>query len=336
MGQFLPHVIGQYTVKNELQKSLEKNRLPHTMLFYGDEGLGKTAAALDLSSAMLGEPNDIWDSFHHWTHDASFAKLPVLTAADDRLWYLRPAGMELKIEQFLFFLKAMAAFDNRTHICIIDEAQTMGRPVANSMLKTLEEPPAAVYFILITHDMDALLSTIVSRAEKFAFFPLSEADFRDFYRTIDTNINQEKLDLMYQLTGGNPGLLKKLAEAEEDNQPERAMAFWEMVTFGEDPFSKGAREWKSRDEFLIMLRWITMVGRDILMESGAPGSDFGRCQSVSSKVRQMALHWDEEMMEQAIGVLEIARQAAGRYMSPKVIWDMVILRLCRIRKGMVS
>lgn len=335
MAQFLPHLFGQHTIKNELQKSLEKNRIPHTMIFYGDEGLGKTTAALDLASVMLGEPNNIWASFHDWMGDPSFSKLPVLTAADDRLWYLRPTGMELKIEQFLFFLEAMAAFDSQPHVCIIDEAQTMGRPVANSMLKTLEEPPAAVYFILITHDIDALLPTIVSRAEKFAFFPLSEVDFQDFCQRTDQSMDQEGMDLMYQLTEGNPGILIKLADAKGDNQPEAAMDFWEMIISGEAPFSEGTREWKSRDDFLIMLRWVTMVGRDILLESGAPGSGFGRCKSISDRVRQAALHWDEEKMEQAIGVLTTAQQAARRYISPKTIWDMIILRLCRIRKGTI-
>lgn len=55
-------------------------------------------------------------------------KMAVITLADDQVWYLRPLGMELKIEQFRTFLEAMASFDEKPHVCIIDEAQTMMDP----------------------------------------------------------------------------------------------------------------------------------------------------------------------------------------------------------------
>lgn len=335
MAQFLPHLFGQDKVKTELQQSLEKQRLPHTMIFYGDEGLGKTTAALDLASYMVGHGQNIWDNYHEWNTDESYLKIPVLTSADDQLWYIRPMGMELKIEQFLFFLDAMASFDSKTHICVIDEAQTMGGPVANSMLKTLEEPPANMYFILITHDLDALLPTIISRAEKFAFFPLKEADFEAFYTSIDSSVSPDDIDMMYQLTGGNPGLLKRLTADGGDAQPDAAMVFWETITADEIPLSKLYKEWKNGDDCLVMLRWISMVGRDILIETGAPGSDFGRCKTISERVRKVARAWDPYSMEQAMEVLGVAQQAVRRYISTKNIWDMVILRLCRIRKGKV-
>lgn len=106
--------------------------------------------------------------------EEEWRKMPALTLAGERVWYLYPQGMELKIEQFRVFLAAMASFDEKPHVCIIDEAQTMMEPVANSLLKTLEEPEGNIHFILITHDLDALLPTIVSRGSGSALSPFPE------------------------------------------------------------------------------------------------------------------------------------------------------------------
>ena len=51
-ADFFPHVYGQRKVKTELSKLAEEGHLPHTMLFYGDEGLGKTSMAFDLAGRM--------------------------------------------------------------------------------------------------------------------------------------------------------------------------------------------------------------------------------------------------------------------------------------------
>lgn len=160
MTDFLPHVYGQEKVKKEWKRLLEERRLPHTMILYGDEGLGKTTAAFDLAGVLTGKSEKLWEEIRLWQRESS-GKEPVVTFADHQVWYLCPTGMELKIEQFRLFLDAMATFDETVHVCIIDEAQTMMDPVANSLLKTLEEPEGNIHFILITHDLHALLPTII-------------------------------------------------------------------------------------------------------------------------------------------------------------------------------
>ena len=124
MTDFLPHVYGQEKVKKEWKRLLEERRLPHTMVLYGDEGLGKTTAAFDLAGVLTGKSGKLWEEIRLWQRESS-GKEPVVTFADHQVWYLRPMGMELKIEQFRLFLDAMATFDETVHVCIIDEAQTM-------------------------------------------------------------------------------------------------------------------------------------------------------------------------------------------------------------------
>ncbi|CUQ25565.1 DNA polymerase III [Bacteroides xylanisolvens] len=141
---------------------------------------------------LTGKSGKLWEEIRLWQRESS-GKEPVVTFADHQVWYLRPMGMELKIEQFRLFLDAMATFDETVHVCIIDEAQTMMDPVANSLLKTLEEPEGNVHFILITHDLHALLPTIISRGERFAFLPLSESitSRREWMRRCSSSFRKE-------------------------------------------------------------------------------------------------------------------------------------------------
>lgn len=150
---------------------LKNNRFPHTLILYGDDGLGKTTAAFDLAGILTGESEKISGEFDE-LHISSAREEMTLPMAGNRLWYLRPGKMELKVEQFRTFLESMASFDEKAHVCIIDECQFMRAAAANIMLKTFEEPQSNVYYILISTDLNSILPTVISRSEKFAFTPL--------------------------------------------------------------------------------------------------------------------------------------------------------------------
>ena len=146
-----------------LKLLMENHRLPHTMIFYGDDGLGKTTAAFDFADFLTGASEKIWVEIKKIKSSKNEKLLENLKG--DRVWYIRPMGMELKIDQFRAFMEEMASFDEKLRVCIIDDAQKMNQYAANSFLKTLEEPVENLYFILVTSDINALLPTIVSRGE---------------------------------------------------------------------------------------------------------------------------------------------------------------------------
>lgn len=336
MSDFLPHVYGQEKVKKEWKRLLAENRLPHTLILYGDEGLGKTTAALDLAGHLTGQLDKVWEAYSSW-NGAAQKKDPALVMADDQVWYLRPMGMELKMEQFRLFLESMASFDEKPHVCIIDEAQTMMDPVANSLLKTLEEPEGNIHFILITHDLNALLPTIISRGERFAFFPLAATDFLALMAmqpekyTFPSGMDKQTL---YQLSEGNPGIALEVCDEKGENQPEGAMDFWEIVTRDSIPFTKlSAKEWKDRQEFLRMLRWIMLVGRDIMVLSETGNSSMARCISVVQREQALAGEWNAGRGEKAVQVLKTAETAVSRYINIKNVWDMILIELEHIQKG---
>lgn len=339
---FLSEVYGQEPVREALWRLWRGGRLPHTMIFYGDEGLGKTTAALSLASAVTGEA--VYEEAAPRLAEISPADLPVLTAGKETVWYLRPPRAELKIEQFRLFLDAMASFDGRPHVCIIDEAQTMRREIANAMLKTLEEPEAEVTFILVTHELSALLPTIISRAERFRFLPLSREAYGALVRARSGDFHlktEEEIENAFLLSEGNPGLTLSMFAETGPAQPETAMALWEILTESGTPFSDGFRKpffgegtaEEQRRNLRAMLRWMMLIGRDLLVTAAAPEADFLHCRHEAARIRRLAPLWGASGAEAALEVLKEADAAARRYISAKNIWDMVLLSLARIRKG---
>lgn len=332
---FLPHVHGEERVVQALSRAVSEGRVPHTMIFYGDEGLGKRTAALDLAGVLTGR--EVADEVERLAADKTYEKELLLTAGAGRVYYIRPIGTELRIDQFRAFLEEMASFDGTPHACIIDEAQTMCAPIANAILKTLEEPEGDVYFILVTHDLEALLPTVISRAERFSFTALPRADYmalaaarKDLFHFQDA----EAAEAAYLLSEGNPGLTLEMFSETGTAQPEAAMELWEIISESGTPFTDGmGRLSEDRKEFRRMLRWMLLIGRDIMVAGETADETMVRCQSVAGRVRHTAPFWTDGRAMEAIEVLKEADAAAKRYISVKNIWDMVLISLVRIRKG---
>ena len=333
--EFLGHVYGQKQLKGGLASLYEEGKLPHTMIFYGDEGLGKTTAAFDLAAFLT--KTDLDSDISFWNSEEA-ASETLLVSQSGRVYYIRPIGRgeTLRIEQFRMFLDEMATFDETERVCVIDEAQGMRQEIANAILKTLEEPPKNLYFVLITHELSALLPTIVSRGARFPFFALSEEEYAALARSRETDFHlktDEEITNAYLLSEGNPGLTLEMFSASGVRQPDAAMDVWDVVTSGAIPFSEGTGLLpKDRAEFRRMIRWMMLIARDFSVRSAAPSSDFARCRSILGREEAIASEWDVEKAQRVIEILRTAESACRLNISLKSIWDMVLVEMTRIRK----
>ena len=82
-----------------------------------------------------------------------------------------------------------------------------------------------------------------------------------------------------------------------------------------------------------MLRWIILVGRDLLVISEMPELSMERCKQVSERERKAAPYWKGDAAEKAIQVLQKAELGARRYISTKNTWDMILIKLQYIQRG---
>ena len=137
-------VIGQAPVVRVLQSAVAAGRPAHAYLLAGSRGTGKTSVARILANALGTAPSDLYEI------DAASNR------GIDEIRALREAVRTLP-------------FDSPYKVYIIDEVHMLTKDAFNALLKTLEEPPAHVIFILATTELHKVLETIVSRCQVFKF-----------------------------------------------------------------------------------------------------------------------------------------------------------------------
>ena len=150
----LDEVLGQDHVTNILCRALEQGKIAHAYLLTGPRGVGKTSVARILAHEINQLPYD---------ENASHLDIIEIDAASnngvDDIRALREKAQ-------------VAPVSAPKKIYIIDEVHMLSKPAFNALLKTLEEPPAHVVFILATTDADKLPATILSRVQQFFFRPI--------------------------------------------------------------------------------------------------------------------------------------------------------------------
>lgn len=142
--QSFDDVVGQEQIVTLLSSTIKQHKISHAYLFCGGRGTGKTTVARIFAHDIGSNPEDIIE----------------IDAASNR-------GID-EIRELRDAVRT-APFSSPYKVYIIDEAHMLTKEAANALLKTLEEPPSHVIFILATTDPDKLPSTIVSRCQKIIF-----------------------------------------------------------------------------------------------------------------------------------------------------------------------
>ncbi len=165
-------IVGQPHVVTALVNALDSKRLHHAYLFTGTRGVGKTTLARILAKALNCETNGI--------SSKPCGKCRACTEIDaGRFLDLMEvdAATNTKVDEMRELLETAQykPGTGRFKVYIIDEVHMLSKPAFNSMLKTLEEPPEYVKFILATTDPQRVPVTILSRCLQFNLRPLSAA-----------------------------------------------------------------------------------------------------------------------------------------------------------------
>ena len=163
--QRFDELVGQEHVARGLSGAIESGRIGHAYLFTGARGVGKTSAAriyakaLECTSRVRGEPCNVCDS------------CLAISAGQDVDVVEIDAASNRGIDEMRQLRQNVAVRPARGHykIYIIDEVHMLTREAFNALLKTLEEPPAHVKFVLCTTEPDKLPITILSRCQRFDF-----------------------------------------------------------------------------------------------------------------------------------------------------------------------
>lgn len=200
---------GQDHVKAMLGRALAGGRLAHAYLFHGAPGLGKASMAAALAAAANCTGGAAEAARGGCGRCASCRRVAA-GAHPDVIW-ISPASASIRIDQVRALIREahLRPYAGRRRVFILREADRLTEEAANSLLKTLEEPPADALLILITAFPDALLSTIRSRCQQIPFRPVDPDTVSEVLRA--EGVGEAEAAALAVLSGGNPGLARALA-----------------------------------------------------------------------------------------------------------------------------
>ena len=176
-------IVGHVALLELLARAVERETLPPSLIFAGPEGVGKRTTAIALAQALNCErPERCGDE--PGSRACGTARVPAHRArrCTPTSCVIEPGDSgAIKVDQVREAIERAAyrPFEGRRRVVIVDEADALLPEAQNALLKTLEEPPPASVFVLVTARPDVLLPTVRSRCQRLRFGPLRQADVAD-------------------------------------------------------------------------------------------------------------------------------------------------------------
>jgi DNA polymerase III subunit gamma/tau len=218
--QTFAEIVGQQHVTRTLANAIQSNRVAHAYIFSGVRGVGKTTAARILAKALncakgpTAEPDNTCDSCREISAGTSLDVLEIDAASNRGIDQIR------ELREMVRYAPA----SSRYKVVILDEAHQLTDEASNALLKTLEEPPERVIFILATTRAEDLVETIKSRAQLFQFRSLS---FQEIAGEIERIAKAEKLTI-------ESGAVAVLARAAEGSLRDGLSLLEQAIAYGGD------------------------------------------------------------------------------------------------------
>lgn len=348
--QSFTEMSGQHHVKQTLQNALLHNKTTHAYLFSGPRGTGKTSAAKIFAKALncekgpTNEPCNECQTCITITEGSNTDVIEFDAASNSRVEEMRDI-----IEKVRF-----APSNSRFKVYIIDEVHMLSNSAFNALLKTLEEPPAHVVFILATTEPHKLPLTIISRCQRFDFKPLTSSDIIERMKTVladaDIESDENTLKVIAQAaSGGMRDALSMLDQVVSFSGERLTVEDALLVTgaIGEEIFYQLAKALQEKDAgtVLSLLDELITEGKDVsrlaedlitffrdllLLRSAPELKDLLELVSADERFIELAKEFEQETLYTFIDILSKTQQEMRFSNHAKVYVESALLKMIHL------
>lgn len=326
-------IVGHRHVVGLLRQAAAAGRVPQSLLFAGPDGVGKRTMALALAQALNCPRRSEGDGCGRCPTCQRIAG----GRHSDVVLVDRGEYASIRIDVLRERVHAVVGyrpFEAERRVFIIDPADDLGSEAQASLLKTLEEPPAAAIIVLVTAFPDSLLATVQSRCRRLRFGPLSEADVA---RVLEERCGLDRAKARLRAAASGGSVARALAEEAGDLAEDRATALGLLTAAAEGPGVRGrlkaaaalvkhSSDRRAREALGTRLAVLASLVRDLfVLEAGDP--DTLANADLATELRGVAASFDPARLSAGFSLLTRAQADLERSASPKIVADWVALTI---------
>ena len=322
-------LLGQDRVVDALRRSIAANRVAHAYLFEGIPGCGRRTTAMALIATLF---------CHQPTADVACGSCPsckkLAAGNHPDLHQLEPLPdkRDISIEQVreLQQMLSLRPFEAKRKACLIEPAERMSVGAANSLLKTLEEPPGHGLLILLTSQADLLLPTVRSRCQHLRFAPLGIDDLTSLL--VRQGMTPDSAATLAPLAEGSLELACNLKEEDASASRQVLLDALRQVRHQQvaTVFDTSERLAGGRNEALELFAQLISLLRDMLLLRSA-ASDRIANVSLQGRLLEEADRFLPARLMEALELAIETRRAIQGNVNPKLALDRYLLRYSRLR-----
>ena len=332
-------IAGHSRLLSLLSRVIARDAMPPAVLMAGPAGIGKRRTAMAVAQAInCLEPRSSAEFERDACGECASCKRIARLVHPDVILIEPGDSGSIKIEQMRDVIdrSQYRPFEGRRRAVIIDEADAAGADAQSALLKTLEEPPSASVFILVSSMPDALLPTVLSRCPRLRFGPLtpaevarvlmqdhgySEQDARAAAADADGSIGRALESRSEDLTEAREAAERILQETARNTDPVKRIHLARDLTEG-----KGTPA-EERNRLAVQLRSLGSLLRDVgIIASGADRVMLANAD-LETRLEKLSSSYDAERSLRAYAAVDRALAALDRNASPKVVADWLLLEL---------
>ncbi len=334
-------VVGQNHVTDTLKNSISENKIPSAILFCGPKGVGKTTCARIYAKEINKEFIQLEN------YDYTFNIFELDAASNRKIDDIRDLLEKVKIPPQI----------GKYKVYIIDEVHMLTKEAENAFLKTLEEPPPHIVFILATTEKNKILPTILSRCQIYDFKKISDSDSKKYIEEIvkSEGYNYEPkaisiiakkaygslrdsltiLDRVINYTNGNI-TTEKTSQILNILDVDNYLEFSELILKNDlsktilkfnDIYSKGFNE---KD----FMEGLAEHFRNIIVVKASNSNFLIDDKSVFEKILNQSSHLNQSKLIQIIKIIEQSIINLSKFENKKLVVEISLMKICKINDSL--